>query len=95
VFSKFTTNSVVLLALTAFTVTVAAIFENPLLVYTAVFLVVTNIALFTWAQLSVAGMKVARRHPRLVVATKPMNVSIELTNQRRSPRYGTLGFDLH
>lgn len=94
-FSKFTVNSAVLLALTAFTVTVAAIFENPLLVYTAVFLVVTNIALFAWAQLSVSGLKLARRHPRLAVATQPMAVQIELTNLRRSPRYGTLGFDLH
>jgi uncharacterized protein (DUF58 family) len=95
VFSKFTVNSVVLLVLTAFTVGVASIFKNPLLVYTAVFLVVTNVALFTWAQLSVAGLRVTRRHPRLAVATRPMTVQIELTNLRRSPRYGTLGFDVH
>ena len=85
----------VLLGLTAFTVTVAVIFENPLLVYTAVFLVVTNIALFTWAQLSVSGMKVVRQVPRLAIAKQPTEVLIELTNLRRSARYGTLGFDLH
>ncbi|MBN2082897.1 DUF58 domain-containing protein [bacterium] len=94
-FSKFTANSVVLLGLTAFTVTVAAIFENPLLVYTAVFLVVTNVLLFIWAQLSVSGMKVVRRVPRLAIAKQPAEILIELTNLRRSARYGTLGFDLH
>ena len=94
-FSKFTINSLVFIALTVFTVIVAAIFKNPLLVYTAVFLVVTNAVLFVWAQLSVAGMEVRRNHPRLAVATKPVEVNIELTNRRRTPRYGTLGFDLH
>jgi uncharacterized protein (DUF58 family) len=95
VFSKFTINSLVFIALTVFTVIVAAIFKNPLLVYTAVFLVVTNGVLFVWAQLSVAGMEVRRRHPRLAVATKPVEVDIELVNRRRTARYGTLGFDLH
>lgn len=85
----------VLIALTAFSVAVATIFQNPLLVYTAVFLVVTNLILFIWAQLSVAGISVKRRHPRLAVATRPMKVIIELTNKRHSPRYGTMGFDLH
>ncbi len=94
-FSKFTINSVVLLALTVFSVAVAAIYRNPLVVYTAVFLVVTNIALFTWAQLSVAGLTIRRRHPRFGVATQPTEITIELVNERRSPRYGTLGFDVH
>lgn len=94
-FSKFTVNSVVLLALTVFSVAVAAIYRNPLVVYTAVFLVVTNLALFTWAQLSVAGLKVSRRHPRFGVATQPTEITMQLLNQRRSPRYGTLGFDVH
>jgi len=95
VFSKFTVNSVVLISLTVFSVVVAAIFNNPLLVYTAVFLVVTNIALFIWAQLSVTGIEIKRRHPRLAVATRPLEIIIELINQRRTPRYGILGFDLH
>ena len=94
-FSKFTINSVVFIALTVFTVIVAAVFKNPLLVYTAVFLVVTNIVLFVWAQVSVAGMAVRRRHSRLAVATKPVEITIELTNNRRTARYGTLGFDVH
>lgn len=85
----------VLLALTLFSVAVATIYRNPLVVYTAVFLAVTNVALFTWAQLSVVGLSVKRRHPRLGVATQPVPVTIEMVNQRHSPRYGTLGFDVH
>jgi uncharacterized protein (DUF58 family) len=95
VLSKFTINSVVFLLLTGFTVTVALIFKNPLLVYTAVFLVTTNIFLYIWAQYSVRGINVRRLHPNLVMATHPVNVEIELTNIRRGARYGILGFDLH
>ena len=83
------------LFLTAFTVTVAAIFRNPLLVYTAVFLVTSNIVLYVWAQSSVRGLSVKRRHPNLAVATNPLPVLLELTNERNVTRYGILGFDLH
>ncbi len=83
------------LFLTAFTVTVAAIFRNPLLVYTAVFLVTSNIVLYVWAQHSVRGLRIKRKHPNLAVATNPLLVSLELTNERNATRYGILGFDLH
>lgn len=94
-FSKFTAISVVFLALTAFSAGVALVFRNPLLVYTAVFLVVTNVVLFIWAQLSVSGLQLKRKHSSLAVATHPVDVRLELTNERRNTRYGTLGFDLH
>ena len=94
-FSKLTILSGVFLFLTLFTVVVAVIFRNPLLVYTAVFLVVSNIVLYAWAQVSVRGLEVTRRHPRLTVAHTPMEVELELRNQRSTARYGILGFDLH
>lgn len=94
-FSKFTVLSAVFLALTGFTVAVALVFRNPLLVYTAVFLVVTNVTLFVWAQLSVGGMSIKRHHPRLAVAARRLDIRLELTNHRTNTRYGTLGFDLH
>jgi uncharacterized protein (DUF58 family) len=95
VFSKLTGLSAVFLFLTAFTVTVAAIFRNPLLVYTAVFLVTSNIVLYIWAQSSVRGLSVKRRHQNLAVAGNPLQVSLELTNEHNTTRYGILGFDLH
>jgi uncharacterized protein (DUF58 family) len=95
VFSKLTGLSAVFLFLTAFTVTVAAIFRNPLLVYTAVFLVTSNIVLYIWAQNSVRGLAIKRRHPKLAVAANPLLVTLELTNERNMTRYGILGFDLH
>jgi uncharacterized protein (DUF58 family) len=95
VVAKFTLNSVVFLTLTIFAVVVAWVFKNPLLVYTAVFFVVTNVALFIWAQQSVAGIRVIRRHSRQCVARQPVEITLELTNNRRSPRYGILGFDVH
>jgi len=95
VFSKLTINSVVFLLLTAFTVAVAIYFRNPLLVYTAVFMVVTNAVLFIWAQYSVRGMSVVRRHPSSGMATHSLTVELDLTNHKPPDRYGTLGFDLH
>ncbi|MCH7471982.1 DUF58 domain-containing protein [bacterium] len=93
--SKFTPNSVVLLLLTAFAVGVATYASHPLLVYTAVFLVTTNIVLFTWAQFSMRGLSIRRQHSNLTVATLPTDVEIELTRLGATTRYGTLGFDLH
>jgi uncharacterized protein (DUF58 family) len=95
VLSKLTVNAVVFLFLTAFTVVVAAVFKNPLLVYTAIFLATSNLILFLWAQASVRGMKITRIHGKLAVATRPTEVTLELVNERRNARYGTLGFDLH
>lgn len=93
--SKFTIHSVVFLGLTAFAVSVAVVFRNPLLVYTAVFMVTTNLLLYLWAQQAVRGMRVRRSHGNLAVATQPTEITLELTNERRTARYGTLGFDLH
>jgi uncharacterized protein (DUF58 family) len=95
VLSKLTVNSVVFLFLTAFTVAVAVVFRNPLLVYTAIFLATSNVVLYVWAQASVRGMRIRRIHSNLAVATRPAEMTLELTNNRRSARYGTLGFDLH
>ena len=93
--SKFTVHSVVFLFLTLFTVVVAWVFRNPLLVYTAVFLVVTNFVLYIWAQYSVNGMKVERRHPPHVMAGREAEVEVLLENTRTTARYGTMGFDIH
>jgi uncharacterized protein (DUF58 family) len=95
VLSKLTINSAVFLFLTAFTVAVAVYFRNPLLVYTGIFLATSNAVLYVWAQTSVRGLKIKRIHPKLIVATHPAEITVELTNARRSARYGTLGFDLH
>ncbi|MEZ5339458.1 MAG: hypothetical protein R3F46_15535 [bacterium] len=56
--SKFTVHSVVFLFLTLFTVVVPWVFQNPLLVFTAVFLVVTNFVPYIWPRYTVNGMKV-------------------------------------
>jgi uncharacterized protein (DUF58 family) len=93
--SKLTANSIVFLLLTVFTVAVALIFRHPLLIYTAVFLVTTNVVLFVWAQASVRGLEVRRVLPRLAVAGIPAEVVIEMTNNGGQPRFGTLGYDLH
>lgn len=85
----------VFLFLTLFTVVVAVLFRNPLLVYTAVFLVVTNLVLYIWAQYSVNGMRVERRHPQHVMAGREAEIEILLENTRRTTRYGTMGFDIH
>jgi uncharacterized protein (DUF58 family) len=95
VFSKLTLNSAVFLALTVFTVSVAYCFKNPLLVYTAIFLATSNAVLYYWAQVSVRGMRIKRRHPPLAIAARPVTITVELRNERRNARYGTLGFDLH
>jgi uncharacterized protein (DUF58 family) len=94
-FSKFTANSAVFLGLTAFTVGAALYFRNPLLVYTAIFLVTANIFLYVWAQYSVHGLAIRRISPRLAIATKQATIRLELTNSRKSSRYAILGFDLH
>jgi uncharacterized protein (DUF58 family) len=94
-FSKLTANSGVFLGLTAFSVAAAVYFRNPLLVYTAIFLVTANIVLYAWAQYSVHGLTIKRSHPRLGVATKALPVKLELTNDRSTARYGILGFDMH
>ena len=94
-FSKFTINSVVFLGLTGFTVAVAFVFRNPLLVYTAICLLVANIALYLWAQYSVRGVAISRILPHLAVATHEIQITIKLTNQRPFARYGILGFDTH
>ncbi len=93
--SKFTVHSVVFLFLTLFTVVVASVFRNPLLVYTAVFLVVTNLVLYTWAQYSVNGMKIERRHSPHVMAGRETEIEVLLENTRTTARYGTMGFDIH
>lgn len=95
VLSKLTVNAVVFLFLTVFTVAVAAVFKNPLLVYTAIFLATSNLVLFLWAQVSVRGMHIKRIHGKLAVATRPTEITLELVNAHRNARYGTLGFDLH
>lgn len=94
-FSKLTANSGVFLGLTAFSVAAAIYFRNPLLVYTAIFLVTANFVLYAWAQYSVLGLTIERDHSHLTVATKPLAVKLELTNRRTNPRYGILGFDMH
>lgn len=92
---KLTANSAVLLALTAFTAAVAVYYNNPLLVYTAVFLIVANIVLFIWANNSVRGLKVRRILPAAGIAGQPLQIGIELVNTRSTARFGTVGFDLH
>jgi len=94
-FSKFTVNSAVFLGLTAFTVGAALYFRNPLLVYTAIFMVTANLFLYVWAQYSVWGLEIERFSPHLAIATKPCTVRLALTNNRRASRYAILGFDLH
>src|SRR5688500_6298385 len=93
--SKLTLNAVVFLVLTGFTVSVAIYFTMPLLVYTAIFLVTTNIVLFVWAHTAVRHFSIRRLPPKLAVAGQQMEVEIELTNQHKNARYGILGFDLH
>ena len=93
--SKFTANSIVFLLLTVFTVAVAGVFRHPLLIYTAVFLVTTNIVLFFWSQQSVRGLEVERRMPRLAVADYATEVGFKLINRGASPRFGLLGYNLH
>lgn len=85
----------VFLFLTLFTVVVASLFRNPLLVYTAVFLVVTNLVLYTWAQYSVNGMRIERKHSAHVMAGREMEIEVLLENTRSTARYGTMGFDIH
>jgi uncharacterized protein (DUF58 family) len=92
---KFTSHAIALLLLTAFTIAVAAYYNNPLLVYTAVFLFTTNVVLFTWAHASVRGLRIRRVPPPVAVATQSAEIAIELTNTRHLARFGTLGFDLH
>jgi uncharacterized protein (DUF58 family) len=94
-FSKFTINSTVFLGLTLFTVSAALYFRNPLLVYTAIFLVTVNVFLYIWAQYSVHGLEIQRISPHLAIATKPATIRLVLTNHRSSSRYAILGFDLH
>ncbi|MCC7479591.1 DUF58 domain-containing protein [bacterium] len=93
--SRLTINAWVFIFLTVFTIIVAGIFHTPLLVYTAVFLVSTNLVLFVWSFHAVRGLKVKRYPPSFGVAGQPMEVGLELTNERSTARYGTLGFDLH
>ena len=93
--TKLTTHAVVFLALTGFTVTAAIVFQNPPLVYTAVFMATSNVVLYSWAQLSVRGLRVKRIHGTTAVATRPCEIELELFNERTTARYGTLGFDLH
>jgi uncharacterized protein (DUF58 family) len=93
--SKLTLNAVVFLILTVFTVSVAIYFNNPLLVFTAIFLVTTNVVLFVWAHSAVRHLAITRIPPKLAVAGQRIEVGIELVNAHRSTRYGLLGFDLH
>jgi uncharacterized protein (DUF58 family) len=93
--SKFTWMSVVFLVLTVFTVSVAWVFNHPLLVYTAVFMVTSNIALFIWAHSAVKTLEIKRVLPRFGVATQPLEVKVSLRNMSQATRFGILGFDLH
>lgn len=93
--SRLTLNAWVFIFLTAFTIIVASVFHTPLLVYTAVFLVSANLVLFAWSFHAVRGLKVKRHPPSFGVAGQQMEVGLELTNERTTARYGTLGFDLH
>src|SRR5688572_22687737 len=93
--ARLTVSSSVFLFLTLFTVSVAWYFSNPLLVYTAVFMVVSNITLFIWAHAAVRSLEVQRTVPKLAVATQPLDVRLRLTNRGPAPRFGILGFDLH
>jgi uncharacterized protein (DUF58 family) len=93
--SKLTHTSWVFIVLTIFTVSVAAYFNHPLLVYTAVFMVVSNIVLFIWAQTAVRTLTIKRTLPQFAVATQPLDVTVRLENHGQAPRFGVLGFDLH
>ncbi len=93
--SRLTINAWVFIFLTVFTIIVASVFHTPLLVYTAVFLVSANLVLFVWSFHAIRGLKVKRFPPSFGVAGQAMEVTLELTNERTTARYGTLGFDLH
>ena len=93
--SRFTLISVVFIILTVFTVSVATLFSHPLLVYTAVFMVTSNIALFIWAHTAVKTLEIKRELPRFGVATQPLTIDVTLRNQGQGTRFGLLGFDLH
>jgi uncharacterized protein (DUF58 family) len=93
--SKFTLSSVVFLILTVFTVGVATVFSHPLLVYTAVFMVTSNIALFIWAHTAVRTLDIVRNIPKFAVATQPLDISVKLRNTGHQTRFGLMGFDLH
>ncbi|MDQ3023477.1 MAG: DUF58 domain-containing protein [bacterium] len=93
--SKFTAMSVVFLILTVFTVSVASVFNHPLLVYTAVFMVTSNVALFVWAHTAVRTLEIERLTPKFGVAGQPLDVTVKLRNKGHATRFGLLGFDLH
>jgi uncharacterized protein (DUF58 family) len=93
--SKFTLSSVVFLILTVFTVGVATVFSHPLLVYTAVFMVTSNIALFIWAHSAVRTLQIERKIPKFAVATQPLDICVKLRNTGSQTRFGLMGFDLH
>lgn len=93
--SKFTLSSVVFLILTVFTVGVATVFSHPLLVYTAVFMVTSNVALFIWAHTAVRTLEIERKIPKFAVATQPLDIAVNLRNTGHQTRFGLMGFDLH
>jgi uncharacterized protein (DUF58 family) len=87
--------SVVFIILTVFTVSVASVFNHPLLVYTAVFMVTSNIALFVWAHTAVRTLEVEREISKFGIAGQPLDVNVKLRNTGQGTRFGLLGFDLH
>ena len=90
---RFTPTAWVSISLTLFAVSLALVFLNHLLVYTAVFFATGNLGLLVWSMLSTRGLEVEREHPSTCLRGYPFTVTLHIRNRGRSARFVLLGYD--
>lgn len=90
---RFTPTAWVSIALTLFAVSLALVFLNHLLVYTAIFFATGNVGLLVWSILSTRGLTVEREHPATCLRGYPLPVTVRIGNHGRGARFGLIGYD--